>query len=300
MTNARDHLSFWTSPTRPSWGDTTRTLKALSVRWDRYEAGDVDQYITPVDDMLGADSQEMRDGYLAVGRSALDIITEAMLLSGRTEFNRILDMPCGGGRVTRHIVKFFPDAKIFVDDIVAEKRNAVRDQFHLEVASCARDFKGAMAIPFDMIFVGSLFTHLEERIFEDALNYLLASLSAGGLLILTTHGRFAATVAATDQRKLGRSRRPISFLEIIRMRRERVPVDDVLEAIEGNYIETGFGYTEFPSFAQAYGQSYGASFTTPSRLMRLIEARTDAAILGFKERGFAHHQDVLTVQKLTS
>jgi hypothetical protein len=62
----------------------------------------------------------------------------------------------------------------------------VRDQFAVELASCARDFQGALDFQFDMIFVGSLFTHLNERMFRDALNYLIGSLSPGGLPIMTT------------------------------------------------------------------------------------------------------------------
>ena len=54
--------------------------------------------------------------------------------------------------------------------------------------------------------------------------------------------------------------------------------EDVLEAIEGSYVETGFGYTEYRAFTQAYGKSYGATFVTPSRLMQLIQSRTDATI----------------------
>jgi SAM-dependent methyltransferase len=296
MKKSDDGVAFWAATTQPSWSHTVEALKALDSRWRSYEASEVDQYISPVDDML--DSDDSKNHYFDIGRSALHIISEAILLSGRAHFDRILDLPCGGGRITRHLVKFFPDAKIYVDDIVAEKREAVRDQFALEFALCARDFRGALDIQFDMIFVGSLFTHLNHTMFRDALNYLIASLSPGGLLIMTTHGRLAATWAASEQRKLGKSRRPKSLLDTLRRKPRPVAVEDVLEAIEGSYVETGFGYTEYRAFTQAYGKSYGATFVTPSWLMQLVQSRADATILGFKERGFANHQDVLTLQKL--
>jgi SAM-dependent methyltransferase len=298
MRRSREGVASWTSTAQPSWGNTLETLKALDARWKQYEASDVDRYVSPVDDMLDTPASE--DYYFAVGRSALHIITEAMMLSGRTEFHQILDLPCGGGRVTRHLVNFFADAKIFVDDIVPAKREAVRDQFGVELAACARDFKAAPDLDFDLIFVGSLFTHLNEEMFKDALNYLIASLSPGGLLIMTTHGRFAATGAASGQHQLGKSRRPSSLVDLIRRRPRPVPVEDVLEAIEGSYVEAGFGYTEYREFTQVYGKSYGGTFVTPSWLINLVQQRIDASILGFKERGFAHHQDVLTLQKLAS
>jgi SAM-dependent methyltransferase len=296
MRKSRDAVAFWTSTMQPSWGQTVEALDAIKGRWVEYERRDIDRAISPVDDML--ETEQARDHYFAIGRSALHIISEAMMLSGRTQFNRILDLPCGGGRITRHLVKFFPDAKIYIDDIVAEKREAVRDQFAVELASCARDFQGASDFQFDMIFVGSLFTHLNEHMFRDALNYLIGSLSPGGLLIMTTHGRLAATWAASEQRKLGKSRRPKSLLDALRRKPRPVAVEDVLEAIDGSYMEAGFGYTEYRAFTHAYGKSYGATFITPSWLMKLIQSRNDATIIGFKERGFANHQDVVTLQKL--
>ena len=172
----------------------------------------------------------------------------------------------------------------------------MRDQFSVQITTCPRDFNGSSEIRFDLIFVGSLFTHLNEEMFKKALNYLLGALSAGGVLIMTTHGRFAATLAASQQRQLGKSRRPRSLLGFFKGR--AVPPEDVLEAIEGRYAEFGFGYTEYPEFTQAYGQSYGASFVTPSWLMKLIQSRADATILGYKERGFANHQDLVIIQKL--
>ena len=296
MVKSSDGVTFWTSTSQPSWGQTVEVLDAIKSRWSDYDRGDIDRAISPVDDIL--DGEEARQHYFAIGRSALNVITEAMLLSGCTRFERILDLPCGGGRVTRHLVKFFPEAQVFVDDIVPQKREAVRDQFSVQITTCPRDFKGSSDIRFDLIFVGSLFTHLNEQLFKDALNYLIGALSAGGLLVMTTHGRLAATLAASNQRQLGKSRRPRSLLGFLTKR--AVAPEDVLEAAEGQYAEFGFGYTEYPGFTQAYGQSYGATFVTPSWLMKLIQSRADATILGFKERGFANHQDVLIVQRLTA
>ncbi len=43
------------------------------------------------------------DHYLQVGRGAIDLIVAAMVTAKRTDFGKILDLPCGAGRVTRHL-----------------------------------------------------------------------------------------------------------------------------------------------------------------------------------------------------
>lgn len=247
---------------QPAWGNTLQTLAAIENRWKRYEQDCIDQEISAVDDMLP--SEQSREEYFGVGRSALHVISEAMFLSGRTDFNHVLDLPCGGGRVTRHLVKFFPESRIFVDDIVVEKREAVRDQFSVEIKTFPRNFKGSASPFFDLIFVGSLFTHLNETMFVDALDYLIRSLNPEGLLIVTTHGRAASTWAAADQRRLRKSRPKRSLLDRIRPASASVPIENVLEAIEGKYVSEGFGYTESRSVSDALGESYGATFVTPA------------------------------------
>ncbi|MBV9065366.1 MAG: hypothetical protein JO004_06315 [Methylobacteriaceae bacterium] len=111
MVKSLDGVAFWASTFRPTWGQTVEVLDAIKSRWSQYDRSNFDRTISPVDDMLEGD--EARDYYFAVGRSALDVISEAMMLSGRTRFERVLDLPCGGGRVTRHLVKFLPDAEVF-------------------------------------------------------------------------------------------------------------------------------------------------------------------------------------------
>jgi SAM-dependent methyltransferase len=293
---SKENAAFWTSSKSPSRERIDEAIANLGHRWREYETNGVDEAVSPIDDML--ESEQGKAHYLFVGRSALQIITEAMLLAGRTELGRVLDMPCGGGRVTRHLVKFFPEAKIFVDDLVEAKRETVRDQFKVELASCPRDFKGLPVLHFDLIFVGSLLTHLNEILFKNALDFLLASLNPGGLLIATTLGRFAATTTASGQRSAGKKRKTKSTFDKFRKKPWAVPIEDVLGAIEGSYLATGFGYTEYSGFTQAYGASYGVTFVSPSWLMKLIQQRTDAAVLGFKERGFDGFQDTITLQKL--
>jgi SAM-dependent methyltransferase len=251
-------------------------LQSLLERWQRYQASEVDPTIAPVDDMKGGDSPDAARHYMQVGVSALELITEGMLLARRTTIARILDFPCGGGRVTRHLVKFFPEAEISASDIEREKQAFVVSQYGAKPVSCPPDFSQLPPEKYDLIFVGSLFSHLDAGMFARALDFFIRSLAPQGLLVITLHGRYTANAVSA-----GRS----GWRDLI------------LRAVR-RFRRGGFGYVV--QERTRYGVSYGAAFSAPSWVLQLIESRTDAMVLGFKERAWDHHQDALIVQRLLS
>lgn len=253
-----------------------KVMRAILGRWKGYSSASIDETISPHDDMFNR--RGAMEHYRSVGVSALEVITEAMLAAKRTEFARILDLPCGGGRVTRHLVKFFPDAKIYVSDIDKQKQAFVASQFGVEGVDAPPDFSTPSPLQYDLIFVGSLVTHLEEAMFSRMIDYGVAALAPDGLLVVSTHGRYAASKVKADQ---------------------LVP-NHVKKAIDQQFVHSGFSYVEFAEDRKRYGMSYGASFSSPAWIMQLLERRSDVAILGFKERGWAAYQDAVTVQKLPS
>ena len=142
-------------------------LQGLTERWQRYQASEIDRMIEPVDDMkhrLGRGERQ----YLKVGRSAIELITDAMMLARRTQLPRILDIPCGGGRVTRHLVKFFPESEISASDI--ERGAGLRGlALRRKPVECPPNFSTPLPEQYNLIFVGSLFSHLDAGLFERAL-----------------------------------------------------------------------------------------------------------------------------------
>ncbi len=91
---------------------------------------------------------------------------------------RILDFGGGYGRVGRFLSAAFPDAKRFVSDT---KTSAVHFQI-TQFGALVDDQQ-----PMDLIFAGSVFTHLKEGEFVPTLHSLLDRLTRGGVLILTLH-----------------------------------------------------------------------------------------------------------------
>lgn len=250
-----------------------RHLDELSQRWRRYEAIAIDPAISPVDDMFGGNVVH----YIRSGRAALDLITEAMMLAGRTRFAEVLDAPCGGGRVTRHLKAFFPDATISVSDVDPAKQAFVVAQFGAQPLEASLDFTAVPQATFDLIFVGSLLTHLPADLYRRAVDYFIRSLAPGGILIATTHGRAAASVARKAPDRLTRWRHFIATYLHLPLR--------------------GFAYVGSWRMRLSSGIRYGGSFNTVAWAASLIERRSDASLLGFKERGWMDFQDVLIVQK---
>jgi SAM-dependent methyltransferase len=232
----------------------------LITRWTNYRAETLDRTIYQHDDMFEGDLQH----YLFSGTSALEVISEAMLLARKMRFDNVLDVPCGYGRVTRHLVKFFPDSQIFVSEKDKAKQHFCASAFGTNELDLPLDFRGQPTRQFDLIFVGSLLTHLNERLSISALHYLLKSLSEGGLLIVTTHGRYATTLTSSPGQ---------------------------LEQKALQFMRKGFGYEG--------GSTYGSSRMAPSWVLRVLESMPDARVLGHKEGGWNCFQDVFVIEKAT-
>jgi SAM-dependent methyltransferase len=234
--------------------------EALLARWARYRADSVDLTISEHDEMFVAGHLPH---YLFVGTSALEIISEAMLLARKTSFRNLLEVPCGYGRITRHLVKFFSDSEIFVSEIDKVKQKFCASTFGVKEIGLPPDFSGDPACRFDLIFVGSLLTHLNASLCVNVLRYLVKALSERGLLIFTTSGRYATTVAAGA-----------GHLEPRTLH---------------NFLGKGFGYEGSPS--------YGDSRMAPSWVLRTLESMPDVRVLGHKEQGWALLQDAFVIEK---
>ncbi len=232
------------------------------------------QDISPRDTMYVQDV----DHYLKVGASALRCIQSTMFIANRSSFDRILDFPCGHGRVTRHLKAAFPTAKITVADLDRDAVDFCAKTFGATPVYSSNDTRQiAIEGNFDLIWCGSLLTHFDAERCLEFLAFFKQLLSPRGIVIFTMHGRLSANWLRTGT--------CIYSLE-----------PDKVHGLVKSYDATGFGYLDYPN-TSGYGISLAAPVWTIAHLQRM----DDMNLLAYTEMGWDCHQDVIscmrTVQK---
>lgn len=106
---------------------------------------------------------------------------------------RMLDFGCGFGRVSRFLAARFantePRPELWASDILTEALAFQEEHFGASTFPSARrpgDLEEGTDL-FDLIYVGSLFTHLPETTFSAWLERLTGMLSERGILVFTVH-----------------------------------------------------------------------------------------------------------------
>ncbi|MEN3369776.1 MAG: hypothetical protein V7609_1919 [Verrucomicrobiota bacterium] len=216
--------------------------------------------------------------YFDIGRSALRCIKVAMLAAEIDTFTNILDLPCGHGRVLRHLQHGFPQARLTACDV-----NTSGTEF------CARAF-GATPIQgdespsrialqgsYDLIWVGSLLTHLNAQRCADFFDLFRRNLCPNGLLVCTLHGRKVAH----------RMRSGIDSYGLAPDDRSRLLTE---------YAENGFGFSSYPSDLKIPGISsdYGISLASPYWVFSQVTQMQEMRLVMYTENAWHDHHDAVS------
>lgn len=133
--------------------------------------------------------------YFIIGLSAIRCINEAIsyIPQNPKPINTILDLPCGYGRVLRFLVHRFPKAQITACEIDRKAVDYCVSRFGAKAAYSSPDLKTLdLDANYDLIWCGSLITHMDAEGINDLLDFFHRHLAPGGLLVFTTHGDFMA------------------------------------------------------------------------------------------------------------
>lgn len=207
--------------------------------------------------------------YYKVGLSAIRCIDEALERVNLKQMQTILDLPSGGGRVLRFLVHRFPKAEITACELAPGAAEFCARTFGAQPAGSSLNLDDiSLGKKFDLIWCGSLVTHLNESGIAALLRLFQRHLATGGIVIFTTHGDFV---------------------------RRRIPTQDFdygldpeqIDRIGTDYPKTGYGFEDYPG-----EKDYGVSLTAPAWIRARVRDVGGLREVFFKERGWDNHQDV--------
>jgi SAM-dependent methyltransferase len=217
------------------------------------------------------------DEYLAVGRSALENCEVTLAAVGRSlaDVRTCLDLPCGHGRVLRWLGTRINPAGITACDIDRAAVDFCREEFGVKGVYSSDDL-ARLALPdeYDLIWVGSLLTHLDPQRCIALLRRTSRALRKGGVLIFTTHGESCLTrpgLSAYGKR-----------FQVLRTR------------MEAEFHRDGWCYAPYDD--RGY---YGITIHSESYVKNLLatEIPGNLQLVRFQARGWHDHQDVWSFRR---
>ena len=183
----------------------------------------------------------------------------------------MLDLPCGYGRVLRWLRPAIPEAHIVACDTSSAA-----------VGFCARTFgvTGVVAQPlpdspiagtatFDVVWCGSLLTHVSEPHWHPLLAFFARQLAPGGIVVFTTHGEQSESLLRRGLTTYG------------------LPPDRVGALLAGLQC-AAFAYADYPSLV-----NYGISVARPVWVETAVSAQPDLRLVKFSPTAWDQHQDVV-------
>ena len=223
--------------------------------------------IAATDDMCGPDAAQ----YFQIGREALLLVQEAGALARCERIDSILDLPCGYGRVARWLRTAYPTVRLTVSDL--QPPGVAFCAEHLGAIGVPATIDGrhwsALPGPYDIIWCGSLLTHLARAQWVSHLQRFAERLSPQGVLVFTSHGLLALDRLQSGEKDYGLPPREVAELRIAA-------------------VAAGFGYVDYPDTP-----AYGISIAQPEWIRELIARETELHVIEIRESAWDQHQDVV-------
>lgn len=225
--------------------------------------------IHPDDDMR---HPEDVDGthYARVGRSAITAIERALAAGERSfaDVQSCLDLPCGYGRVLRLLAQEIAPERITAADVNRQAIRFCATQFGVTPLRSTPNLDRVRLGRHDLIWCGSLLTHLDETRVGELLRSFAAALLPGGLAIVTIHAEPPSPSAQFGERR-----------------------DEIARALR-----------EHGHFHVAYDSAlfdYGHAWHTPEHICRAFAAAAGDGVrlVSHHRRGWDEHQDVLAFRR---
>jgi SAM-dependent methyltransferase len=262
-------------------GDVRRRLRARPSRTQRQKElllkdaslsprerdllGLIDSRISPHDGMYKGDGAH----YFKVGLSAINCIENAMAAAGLSVPKRVMDLPCGHGRVLRFLVQRFPEADFTACDLDVDGVDFCTQVFGARGNYSSPDLSElSLEMNFDLIWCGSLLTHLDQPRIVALLKFMVRHLLPEGLLVFTAAGDRVAEWMVSGEFDYGIAK-------------------SAIPQITSQYRDSGYAYTDYP-----YMPDYGISLTSPEWVRDRVRETAGVREVYFAAHGWDDHQDV--------
>lgn len=232
----------------------------------------VDRTIAPRDGMVSAGLEEQ---YFDLGRRALELIHFSSVLCDKPHYPNILDLPCGHGRVLRYLRAHYSYAKITACDLDRDGVDFCAQQFAATPVYSQPNLSALnFDAQFDLIWVGSLVTHLDEKRWLETLDCLVKWTKECGVIVFSTQGRTVTSLLARGRKNVA----------------ENIDKPALLD----EFARRGFAYQRY--FEATPEADYGFAATSPEWLMRQLQRYPDIILRAYLEESWGM-QDVVILYK---
>jgi SAM-dependent methyltransferase len=236
--------------------------------------------ISPKDGMFEGDLY----AYIKCGLSAIDNIERAIAAAGNIPIKSVLDFASGYGRVLRHLVARFPGAEFTASELESDAVSFCQSNFGVNGVVSVKNLKEfSIGRTFDLIWCGSLVTHLDPEGTVDLLDFFLRHANPGGLIVFSSHGRFVLDQLVKQWKEVidtGSDAHPYGLYR------------EDLDKIVSPFGKSGYGYANY------WGQDrYGISVCSLDWIQRTLNSLGHSRLVYFCERTWDDHHDVSGVLK---
>lgn len=231
------------------------------------------------------------EAYRRTSRSGWRCIFNALVTvnKGLEKCHNVLDFGCGYGRVLRAIAAGLPEANITACDLNEDAIAFCAETFGATPVQGYADLS-AIELPhkYDVIWVGSVFTHLPAQNWAPLIRFLSESLAENGILVFSIHGRTAMWV-----------------FENYTLEQSQMSAEDFAN-VKRVYQETGYAYMNYStghvnSLAEVGiavdEEAYGLSFTRSDWVCSYLQQFKDLFMVGYHEGGWSRNHDTVTLWK---
>jgi SAM-dependent methyltransferase len=232
----------------------------------------VDRTMAPRDGMVNAGDVEQ---YLDLGRRALELIHFSAELCDKPHYPNILDLPCGHGRVLRWLRAHYGYAEITACDLDRDGVDFCAKQFGVKPVYSETDLhRLPFTSQFDLIWCGSLVTHLDQARWLQTLDCLVQWTKECGVIVFSTQGRTVTSL-------LERGRKNVA---------ENIDKRGLLD----EFARSGFAYQRY--FEVTPESDYGFTAASPAWIMSALQRYPDIIIRAYLEEAWGM-QDVIILYK---